>query len=189
METAKPLLEYSMQKSLCSTAGGPNTFTYYQLQKYTLAVAWLCQQLQDMQQHPTEAAAAGVPLELLQELLELADKLLPKVNSLGSLCCVASGAGAGPVSLAPVQGHAAAAADSAAAATVFQAHLQACAEGWLPQGLQQLGAKVWAAWPQKYACNDDRCLNLSGLTEQSCAKQKCTDCKVRADAVYCTCRA
>jgi hypothetical protein len=62
---------------------------------------------------------------------------------------------------------------------VYQAYLQACAEGWLPQALQHLGSKVWAAWPQKYAGNDDLCLNLDCLTEHSCGRLQCTGCKVR----------
>jgi hypothetical protein len=61
---------------------------------------------------------------------------------------------------------------------MFQAYAQACAEGWLPQALQQLGSKVWAAWPQKYACNDDLCLNLDCLIEQTCGRLQCTGCKV-----------
>lgn len=55
-----------------------------------------------------------------------------------------------------------------------------CGEGiWLPGALQELGSAVWSAFPQKYACNDPACGNLEGLTEASCAKKACTDCKVR----------
>jgi hypothetical protein len=134
------------------------------LYKHTLAVSWLQQQLQDLQKFPSEAAAARVPPALLQELRTLANALAPRFNFLGNLCLAATGA--------VVQ-------DPAKYAAVFQAHLQACMAGWLPEGLQQLGAKVWAAWPQKYACNDDLCLNLSCLTEHSCGRSKCTACKVR----------
>jgi hypothetical protein len=70
-------------------------------------------------------------------------------------------------------------ANPAAQAAAIEAYLQACAEGWLPQALQQLGAKMCAAWPQKYACNDDLCLNLDCLTEHSCARSQCNGCKVR----------
>jgi hypothetical protein len=142
--------------------------TITQLDQPALAVAWLQQQLHDLQQHHTAAAAAGVPPGMLQELCELANTLMPHLNALSCLC-----GNAARDASAPMEGR------PAAEATVFQAYLQACAEGWLPEGLQQLGAKVWAAWPQKYACNDDRCLNLSDLTEQSCARLKCTGCKVR----------
>jgi hypothetical protein len=48
----------------------------------------------------------------------------------------------------------------------------------LPVALQEFGAAVWSAFPQKYACNDPACLKLEGLTETSCAKKACTDCKV-----------
>lgn len=59
----------------------------------------------------------------------------------------------------------------------------ACAQdGWLPGALQELGSAVWSAFPQKFACNDPACNNLAGLTETSCAKKLCTDCKV---ARYC----
>lgn len=59
----------------------------------------------------------------------------------------------------------------------------ACAQdGWLPGALQELGSAVWSAFPQKFACNDPACNNLAGLTETSCAKKLCTDCKVSTAA-------
>ena len=63
-------------------------------------------------------------------------------------------------------------------AAVFSAFLQGRAEGWLHEGLQQLGAAVWAAWPQKYACNDPECLEMGCLSEHSCSRQSCSACKV-----------
>jgi hypothetical protein len=151
--------------------------TILQLQKLPAAVAWLWQQLQDLQQHPTAAAAAArVPPQLLQELSQLADTLAAKCDVLNQLCDAA-------VSESDATGLPAG--SLAAEVAVFESHLQACADGWLPEGLQQLGAKVWAAWLQKYACNDDLCLNLSGLTEQDCAKLKCSGCKVSGGCHHC----
>lgn len=69
-------------------------------------------------------------------------------------------------------------ANPAKEAAVFRALLQGLSEGWLHQGLVQLGAAVWAAWPQKYACNDDMCLKLDCITESSCGRLHCTACKV-----------
>jgi hypothetical protein len=63
-------------------------------------------------------------------------------------------------------------------ASALRAFLQASAEGWLHEGLQQLGSKVWAAWPQKWACNDDRCLEMNGLDENSCSGMRCSGCRV-----------
>lgn len=62
----------------------------------------------------------------------------------------------------------------------FNTLLEHCTEGGLPQELHALGAAVWAAFPQKYACNDPACTNLEGLTEAACAKHCCTGCKVGA---------
>jgi hypothetical protein len=157
--TASSWLQNSLQGSRTESS---ERSTIKHLAKHAIAVAWLQQQLQDLQQHPTEAAAAGVPPELLQELCNAAEAFTAKADALSQLCSTALGM---TVS------------DPAAEAAVFQACVQGCADGWLPEGLQQLGAKVWAAWPQKYACNDTRCLNLSGLTEESCAKLRCSGCK------------
>jgi hypothetical protein len=165
LQTAQPWLQHNLQECRSSNATGVLRYIKH-LHKPTLAVTWLQQQLQDLQQFPDEAAAARVPSALLQELKTLADSLAPRFNIFGGLCLAATGA---------------ALLDPAKDAAVFQAFLQACAEGWLPEGLQQLGAKVSAAWPQKYACNDDLCLNMSCLTEHSCGRSKCTACKVREE--------
>lgn len=64
---------------------------------------------------------------------------------------------------------------------MLRAFVQGSAEGWLPEGMQQLGGAVWAAWPQKFACNDDRCLEMAGLAEQSSVssgRQRCSGCRV-----------
>jgi hypothetical protein len=167
METAPSWLQNAMQGG---SADSSSLDSIVQLSKPPLAVAWLRHQLRNLPQHPTSAAAAaaGVPPGLLQEMRELAEELGPKFDPIDHLCRAAGCNASSPIVDNP-----------AAEAAVFKAVLQGCAEGWLTKGLQQLGAKVWAAWPQKYACNDDRCLNLSGLTEQSCARQRCTGCKVR----------
>jgi hypothetical protein len=135
-----------------------------------LAVTWLQQQLQALQQHPTAAAAARVPATLLQELTHLSDSYKARVDALDGLCQAARN---------PFMP-----ANPAADAAAFQGVLQACAEGWLPQALQQLGSKAWAAWPQKYGCNDDLCLKLDCLTEHSCARSQCNGCKVRCTHVW-----
>jgi hypothetical protein len=139
----------------------------------SMAPLWVRQQLQDLQQHHTEAAAAGVPPELLQEMLDLADELGPEFEELGDMCMKA-------IVTEPQVGN------ITQEMAIFQAVLQGFTKGWLTKGLQQLGSKVWAAWPQKYACNDDRCTNRSGLTEQSCAKLRCSGCRV---SVGCSLRA
>jgi hypothetical protein len=74
-----------------------------------------------------------------------------------------------------------------AQASALRAFLQAHAEGWLHEGLQQLGSKVWAAWPQKWACNDDRCLEMSGLDENSCSGMRCSGCRVSVGTALAGC--
>jgi hypothetical protein len=165
MQTAQPWLQHNLQQR---RAGVSSLGEVSGLSKVAMTFDWLKEQLEDLQDLPDAAAAARVPPALLQELKALADPLWSRFNTLGQLCAAAS------MPIQPLHGI------TAAEAAVFQAFLQACAEGWLPQGLQQLGAKVWAAWPQKYVCNDDLCLNLSCLTKQSCGKLKCTGCKVRS---------
>jgi hypothetical protein len=140
------------------------------IHKAVKSVGWLQQQLQDLQQHPTEAAAARVPPVLLHELLQLADTMQSKFDKLGRSCI--------PATTLMVS-------NPYTEAEVYSACQQGCAEGWLTEGLQQLGSKVWATWPQKYACNDDQCLNLGGLTEQACARHRCSGCKARVENLYC----
>jgi hypothetical protein len=159
LQTAQPWLQQHLQ---LRSSGMSSIGEVKCLCKVALAFDWMREQLGDLQEFPDVAAAAKVPPGLLQELKTLADPW-PRFEALGNICAAASQ----PGFVSP-----------AAEAAVFQAHLQGCAEGWLPEGLQQLGAKVWAAWPQKYACNDDLCQDRSGLTEQSCGKLKCSGCKV-----------
>jgi hypothetical protein len=157
LQTAQPWLQQHLQPESAPVA------MVDKLHKPVVAFTWLIRQLAALQQHPTAAAAAAsVPPKLLQELEASASR--PRVAALSFLFNAAKD---------PLQ------ASSAADTAVYDAVLQACAEGWLPQALQQLGSKVWAAWPQKYACNDDLCLNLDCLTEDSCGKSKCNGCKVR----------
>jgi hypothetical protein len=169
LQTAQPWLQQQLQA--CNMAQGMSGDTLALvpvLYRPLMAVDWLRDQLADMQQHSTSAAAGRVSTMLLQELAKLVATYMPRVDALGGLCKTAITLGGIPFL-----------ADPAAQATVFQAYPQACAEGWLPQALQQLGSKVWAAWPQKCACNDDLCLNLDCLTEHACGGLRCSRCKVR----------
>jgi hypothetical protein len=161
LQTAQPWLQQQLQTG--SAPGRTFSALYEPIAASVLGMG----QLGVLQQHHT-TAAASVPAKLLQDLAELTDALAPRLAALDSLLRVA---------LDPLQR------GPAAEAAVVQAVFQGCAEGWLPEGLQQLGAKVWAAWPQKYACNDDLCLNLDCLTEHSCGKSQRTGCKVRGQCM------
>lgn len=77
-----------------------------------------------------------------------------------------------------------ASADRAALVSALEACVAACGEGWLPQGLQDLGAAVCAATPQTFACNLPTCSSLEGLTEAGCVK-KCGACKVCVCVSHC----
>lgn len=133
------------------------------LTAYAAPFQWLCGQLRQLKQHPEAAAAVALPAEMLQELAQLAYDLTPTFAYLLELCA-ALRSSFGP--------------SRAMEVAVLQGFVQGCAEGWLHEGLQQLGSKVWVAWPQKFACNDDRCLEMSGLAEQLCSRQCCSGCRV-----------
>lgn len=77
---------------------------------------------------------------------------------------------------AEVSSHAAAS-DQMALAAATDAFSDACADGWLPKGLQGLGAGVWTAFPPTWACSDPVCANVDGLTEAAGIK-KCLNCQV-----------
>lgn len=72
-----------------------------------------------------------------------------------------------------------ASADSAALASALRTFVgDACgADGWLVQGLQDVGAAVCAAFPQSFACNEPTCSSMEGLSESGGVK-KCGACKV-----------
>jgi hypothetical protein len=108
---------------------------------------------------------------MLEDLTQIASGLAPKFQALSRLCQSALGASGAEKSSAEV--------------AVFRGFLKGSAEQWLQEGLQELGSKVWAAWPQKYACNDDACLEMRGLDEHSCVsggRLRCSSCKVSTDA-------
>lgn len=134
------------------------------LSMHASAFDWISQQLTALQEHPASPPAAAVPTEVLNKLQEQSATLAPKFKALLDLCDSAPLVAVGP--------------GAALQVAVFEAFLQGGAEGWLPEGLQKLGASVWAAWPQRLACNDDRCTDLSRLTEGSCGRMKCTGCGV-----------
>jgi hypothetical protein len=73
-----------------SFAGTSLRSTIKHLNKVSLAPLWVRQQLQDLQQHPSEAAPAGVPPKLLQEMRDLADELASKFEELGATCMQAA---------------------------------------------------------------------------------------------------
>jgi hypothetical protein len=104
---------------------------------------------------------------MLEDLTQAASGLAPKFLALLRLCQSGLRGSGGK--------------KSSAEAAVFRGFLQGSAERWLHEGLQELGAKVWAAWPQKYACNDDACVEMRGLDEHSCVsggRLRCSSCKV-----------
>lgn len=162
----------------CSRAGNNSSMQAAGLQQLSRsgeAVAWVAEQLAlllsmqlELQQgdvvssRTALAVDAGVLRKLQQQAVVLAEHLQP----LQDACKAASQA---PSGSKPAQ--------VTAALTGFNT---ACAEGgWLPGALQEFGAAVWSALPQEYACNDPACDNTACLTEASCAKKACTDCKVR----------
>lgn len=88
-----------------------------------------------LQAHPTSPPAAAVPPELMQQLQQLVQTLAPTFVTLLNVCDNV------PVAVG---------ANRAREAAAFQAFLQGVAQGWLSDGLQKVGAAVWAAWPQRY---------------------------------------
>ena len=137
---------------------------------FTYSLDWLCEQLALLKQHPDASAAVKLPPELLDELSQLGETIAPKFRDLLCLCASVWGS---------VRG--AAGSPLPAEVAVYRRLLQGSTEGWLHEGMQQLGAKLWAAWPQGYACNDDRCMEMGGLIEQSCVssgRQRCGACLV-----------
>lgn len=149
------------------------------LSQHAYAVDWLCMQLNDLKKHPDAPAALNLPPGMLEDLTQLASSLAPKFQALLLLCQTAldhmAGPGPWPLVCGPdPEG-------KSAEAAVFKGFLQGSAERWLHDGLQELGTKVWAAWPQKYACNDDACVEMRGLDEHSCVsggRLRCSSCKV-----------
>jgi hypothetical protein len=138
----------------------------------TSSLDWLCQQLTLLKQHSDAAAAVKLPPELLDELSQLGENIAPRFRGLLRLCESARGQVRGPAG-SPLP----------AEVAVYRFLLQGSTDGWLHEGMQQLGAKVWAAWPQYNACNDDRCMEMGGLTEHSCVasgRQACGGCRVSA---------
>jgi hypothetical protein len=110
---------------------------------------------------------------MLEDLTQIASGLAPTFQGLSLLCQTALGG----------SGEKKRGAERKSAAAVFRGFLKGSAERWLHEGLQELGAKVWAAWPQMYACNDDACVEIRGLDEHSClgisgGRLRCSSCKV-----------
>jgi len=163
LQASQPWLQYQMRLRRSGGSRGGSAGLTMVLALHASAFGWLHEQLEELQSHPTAAPAAQLPPGMLEELWQLADSLAPRFDHLLKLCDTGSMLGA---------------VNPAAEAAVFAAHLQGCAEGWLPEGLQKLGAKVWAAWPQKYACNDDLCSNMGCLAEHSCGRSQCSGCQV-----------
>ena len=164
-ETAPTWFQQCMQES---RAGKCPAGVVAVMSLHASAMGWVAEQLSELSQHPTSAPAARLPPGLLQEMVQLCGSIGPRFESLLETCDSA------PL---VVGGH------LAAEAAVFRAFLQGCSEGWLREGLQKLGAAMWAAWPQKYACNDDQCLNMDCLSENSCGRQSCGGCKVSHKAI------
>lgn len=151
------------------------------LSHHGVAVSWLSgeltrlqaahQQLQDAVS-PTAGAAQAVfgalrvDARALRQLQQQAAALAERWQRLRDACSAASSSGSKDAQSAAL---------SAVAVSCSQGE-----EGWLPEALQSLGAAVWAAFPQRYACNDPECDNLEALTEASCARKTCTGCKVSA---------
>jgi hypothetical protein len=160
LQGASPWLESRLQQA---TAGRCRPGVLHMLFMPVYALEWLCGQVSLLDQHSGAAAAVQLPPELLHELVQLADNLNPKFTALLRLYETARIAGGS---------------SQGSAVAVLRGFQHGSAEGWLHEGLQQLGSKVWAAWPQKYACNDDRCLEMDGLAEQSCSRQCCSGCRV-----------
>lgn len=132
---------------------------------FAAAMDWLREQLHQLKQHPDAAAAVKLPPGLLEELSQLRENIAPKFRDLLQFCNLVR-----EVEI-----------PAAAQIAVYAKIHEGSAKGWLHEGMQQLGAKVWAAWPQSYACNDDRCMEMGGLTEQSCiasGRQRCGGCRV-----------
>jgi hypothetical protein len=132
---------------------------------FALAMDWLCKQLDLLKQHPDAAAAVKLAPGQLDELCQVAETFAPKFRELLQLCN----------SVLEVE------IPALAEIAVYAKIHQGSAEGWLHEGMQQLGSKVWAAWPQSYACNDDRCMEMGGLTEHCCissGRQRCGGCRV-----------
>jgi hypothetical protein len=135
------------------------------MQSFAYAMDWVRKQLDQLTQHPDAAAAVKVHPGLLVELSKLGENIAPKFRELLQFCNLVQ-----EVEVPAV-----------AEIAVYAKFLQGSVEGWLHEGMQQLGAQVWAAWPQSYACNDDRCMEMGGLTEHSCissGRQRCSGCRV-----------
>lgn len=151
-----------------ATAGRCEPAVLSVLTAHAAAFDWLCAQLRQLKEHPDAAAAAALPPEVLQELAQLAEDLSLRFEPLLQQCA-AMRASFGP--------------NRAGEVAVLQGLLRGASEGWLHEGLQQLGSSVWAAWPQKYACNDDACMEMAGLAESSCSRQCCSRCRVSCGVV------
>ena len=162
LQSAVPLLEATV-----AAPGHPLQFDALleTLEQYHPALLWLAEMLSQLQQAQGSTspppAAVRVDSNTLQQLAQQASQLARRV-----------------VGLLPNRVF-------SSERRVFELQCgfvascgDACKQGWLPQGLQDLGVGVWSAFPQSFACNEPSCLNLEGLTESSCAKKCCTGCKV-----------
>lgn len=159
------------------------------LSQHGVAVSWLSMELMRLQaahqrlqdaSGPATGAAAAVRLlygalrvdsKALRQLQQQAAALAVRWQRLNDACRAASSSGTRDAQI-----------------TALSAFAVACSQGtdgWLPQALQSLGDAVWAAFPQKYACNDPDCDNLEAHTEASCARKTCTGCKVSDLADVC----